>query len=256
LSPRSLRLFDLTGKVALVTGARRGLGRAMAVVLAGAGADVVALGPRRMPETQSAVEASGRRFTAVQADLARNEDWTSVAAAAEACFGRIDILVNNAGIIRRHDALDFPEADWDEVMAVDLRGLFFLSQAVARRMVAADVAGRIVNIASVLSFQGGIRVPAYAAAKHAVVGVTRAMANELGPRGITVNAIAPGYFATDNTERLRADADRSRVILERIPAGRWGEPEDLATAVLFLASPASSYVNGAVIAVDGGWLAR
>ena len=249
-------LFDLTGKVAVVTGARRGLGRAMAIAFAAAGADIVGLGPRAMPETAAAVVATGRRFATVSADLGGPNDHDALAAEAAARFGRIDVLVNNSGIIRRHDLLDYPEADWDAIMAVDLKSVFLLSQAVARCMVTAGNGGRIINIASVLSFQGGVRVPAYTAAKHAVVGLTRAMATELAPMGITVNAIAPGYMATDNTEALRDDPERARVILDRIPAGRWGTPEDLATAALFLAAPASSYVTGTVVAVDGGWLAR
>lgn len=254
--PTPAAYFDLTGKVALVTGARRGLGQAIAVALASAGADIVALGPREMPETAAAVTATGRRFETILADLGDANDYAALATAAADCFGRIDILVNNSGIIRRHDFLDYPEADWDAVMAVDLKSLFFLSQAVARLMTVGGIAGRIVNVASILSFQGGIRVPAYTAAKHGVVGLTRAMANELAPMGITVNAIAPGYIATDNTERLRADPARSQAIIDRIPAGRWGEPADLATAILFLASPGSSYVTGVTIPIDGGWLAR
>lgn len=249
-------LFDLTGKTALVTGARRGLGQAIAVALAGAGADVVALGPREMPETAAAVTGIGRRFATILADLGEVNDWATLAAQAADHFGRIDILVNNSGIIRRHAVLDYPEADWDSVMAINLKSLFFLSQAVARLMAAGGIAGRIINIASVLSFQGGVRVLAYAAAKHGLVGLTRAMANELAPMSITVNAIAPGYMATDNTEALRADPVRSAAILDRIPAGRWGEPADLATAALFLASSASSYVTGTIVTVDGGWLAR
>jgi 2-deoxy-D-gluconate 3-dehydrogenase len=188
--------------------------------------------------------------------LGEANDYPAMVAKAASHFGPIDILVNNSGVIRRQDLLEFSESDWDAVLAVNLKSLFFLSQAVAQQMVAGGVRGRIINIASLLSFQGGIRVPAYTAAKHGVAGVTRAMANELGPKGITVNAIAPGYMATDNTAALRDDPDRSRSILERIPAGRWGEATDLATAVLFLASPASSYVTGTIIPVDGGWLAR
>jgi 2-deoxy-D-gluconate 3-dehydrogenase len=249
-------LFDLGGKVALVTGARRGLGRAIAVALAGAGADIVGLGPNEMAETSGMVRAMGRRFAYVRADLSTQNDFVSLAAEAKAHFGRLDILVNNSGIIRRHDFLDHPETDWDELMAVDVKSVFLLSQSVARLMAAGKIEGRIINIASVLSFQGGVRVTGYAAAKHAVAGLTLAMANDLAPMKITVNAIAPGYMATDNTEALRNDPQRVRSILDRIPAGRLGEAGDLATAALFLASPASSYVTGTVIPVDGGWLAR
>ena len=249
-------LFDLTGKVALVTGARRGLGQAAAVALAEAGADVVGLGANAMPETAAAVAGAGRRFAEVTCDLGEAHDFDVVVADAVRRFGRIDILVNNAGIIRRADLLEYSEADWDAVMQVDLKNLFFLSQAVARHMVDQGIAGRIVNVASLLSFQGGIRVPAYTAAKHGVAGLTRAMANELAPIGITVNAIAPGYMATDNTEALRHDPARARQILDRIPAGRWGVASDVGSTVVFLAAPASAYVTGAVIPVDGGWLAR
>ena len=249
-------LFDLTGKTALVTGARRGLGQVIALALAGAGADILGLGPHEMPETAAAVAMIGRRFDTIIADLGAANDHAALAAKAAGRSGRIDILVNNSGIIGRYDLLDYPEADWDAVMTIDLKSVFLLSQAVARSMAAGGIAGRIINVASVLSFQGGLRVPAYAAAKHGVVGLTRAMANELASMRITVNAIAPGYMVTDNTEALRADPARTRTILERIPAGRWGEPADLATATLFLASPASSYVTGIVVPVDGGWLAR
>jgi 2-dehydro-3-deoxy-D-gluconate 5-dehydrogenase len=249
-------LFDLSGKVALVTGARAGLGRAMAVALAGAGADIAGLGRSAMPETRAGVEALGRRYDEVLCDLSSPPDFDHLVAELASGTGRIDILVNNAGIIRRSDFLSASDTDWDEVLAVNLRSVFQLSQAVARHMVAAACKGRIVNIGSLLSFQGGIRVAAYAASKHAIAGLTQAMSNELAPLGITVNAIAPGYMVTANTEALRADHERSRHILDRIPAGRWGVPEDLATAILFLASPASGYVTGAAISVDGGWLAR
>ncbi|MCE1238145.1 MAG: 2-dehydro-3-deoxy-D-gluconate 5-dehydrogenase KduD [Hyphomicrobiales bacterium] len=249
-------LFDLTGKTALVTGARAGLGRGIAVALAAAGADVVGLGSHPMPETRAAIEALGRRFHEVVADLSAPPDLDALIGEVEAAFAPVDILVNNAGIIRRADVLDFTEADWDAVMDVNLKSLFFLTQAAARRMKARGAAGRIISIASLLSFQGGIRVPSYTASKHGVAGLTKLLANELAPAGITVNAIAPGYMDTDNTTALRADPVRNRQILERIPAGRWGAPDDLATAVLFLAAPASSYVTGVVLPVDGGWLAR
>jgi 2-deoxy-D-gluconate 3-dehydrogenase len=248
--------FGLTGRVALVTGARRGLGRAIAVALAEAGADVVGLGPNPMPETAEAVAATGRSFAEVRLDLADGVEIEAAVAEATDRFGRLDILVNNAGIIRRADLLDFGEADWDAVMDVNVRSLFFLSQAAARHMIAGRMPGRIINVASLLSFQGGIRVPAYTASKHAVAGLTKALANELAPHAITVNAIAPGYMATDNTEPLRNDPERSAQLLARIPLGRFGEPDEIATAVLFLAAPASAYVTGAVISVDGGWMAR
>jgi 2-deoxy-D-gluconate 3-dehydrogenase len=247
-----MNLFDLTGKVALVTGARTGLGRAMAEALADAGADIVGLGSRPMPDTAASIESRGRRFVEVVRDLEDDQDFRAVVAE----IGRIDILVNNAGIIHRAALLDFTREDWDRVMTVNLKSVFFLSQAVAAAMIGAKIAGRIVNIASILSFQGGIRVPAYTASKHGIAGITKLLANELAPHGITVNAIAPGYAATDNTEALRADPVRSRQILDRIPMGRWAEPHEMATAVLFLASPASSYVTGAIVPVDGGWLAR
>jgi 2-deoxy-D-gluconate 3-dehydrogenase len=249
-------LFDLSGKVALVTGARRGIGRGIAAALAGAGADIIGLGPNPMPETAAAVGEAGQRFAEVIRDLGQPFDATATVAEALGHFGRIDILVNNSGIIRRADFVDFTEADWDAVMEVNLKSLFLISQAVARHMISGGIAGRIVNIASILAFQGGIRIASYTAAKHGVAGLTRLMANELAGKGITVNAIAPGYIETDNTEALRADQARYRQIVERIPTGRWGRPEDLATAILFLASPASSYVTGAIIPVDGGWLAR
>ena len=248
--------FGLAGKAALVTGARRGLGRAIAVALAEAGADVVGLGPNPMPETAEAVAATGRGFAEVKVDLGAVPDTDAAMADAFNRFGRIDILVNNAGIIRRADLLDYGEADWDAVMDVNVKSLFFLSQAAARHMIDGRMPGRIINIASLLSFQGGIRVPAYTAAKHAVAGLTRALANELAPHAITVNAIAPGYMVTDNTEPLRNDPVRSAQLIERIPLGRFGDADEIATTVLFLAAPASSYVTGAIVSVDGGWMAR
>ena len=250
-----MTLFDLTGKRALVTGARTGLGQGLALALARAGADIIALGSRPMPDTKASVEALGRRFEEVVYDLTDPSGLDSLVTALTAA-GNIDILVNNAGQIRRADFADFSETDWDDIMNINLKSTFMLSQGVVRHMLEKNIAGRIVNIASLLSFQGGIRVASYTASKHAVAGLTKLMANELAAKGITVNAIAPGYMDTDNTEALRNDPNRARSILERIPAGRWGEPSDLDTAMLFFASPASGYVTGQVLAVDGGWLAR
>ncbi len=247
--------FSLEGKGALVTGANTGIGQAIAVALAEAGADVALAGRSEPAETIALVEATGRTCVNIRADLSSIAPVDRVIEEAQAGLGKVDILVNNAGIIRREDLLEFSEEDWDAVLDTNLKTLFFLSQAAARGM-AARGHGKIVNIASLLTFQGGIRVPSYAAAKSGVGGVTKAMANELAPSGVQVNAIAPGYIATDNTAALREDADRSRSILERIPAGRWGDPRDIAGAAVFLASPASDYVTGHVLAVDGGWLAR
>lgn len=249
-------LFDLTGKTALVTGARTGLGQGMALALARAGADIAALGSTPMPETAALVREAGVRFHELTVDLSGPFDAASAIGDVVAALGGIDILVNNAGIIRRADLLDYSEEDWDSVLDVNLKAAFLLSQAAARHMVSTGRAGRIVNVASMLTFQGGVRVPAYAASKHGIAGLTKAMANELAPRGITVNAIAPGYMATDNTEALRNDPDRNAQISARIPMGRWGTPDDLATAVLFFAAPASGYVTGTVLPVDGGWLVR
>lgn len=250
-----MTLFNLSGKRALVTGARTGLGQGLALALAQAGADIIALGSRPMEDTRAKVEALGVRFEEVVYDLS---DPSGLSAVVETLTqsGNIDILVNNAGQIRRADFTEFPEKDWDDIMNINLKSTFMLSQAVVRHMLEEGIAGRIVNIASLLSFQGGIRVASYTSSKHAVAGLTKLMANELAAKGITVNAIAPGYMDTDNTEALRNDPARNRSILERIPAGRWGQPSDLDTAVLFFTSPASGYVTGQVLAVDGGWLAR
>lgn len=251
-----MTLFDFTGKRALVTGARKGLGQGLALALANAGADIVALGSQEMPETRQKVEALGRKFEEVVYDLANPSGLADVVTSLTEDGRNIDILVNNAGQIRRADFTEFSEQDWDDVMNINLKSIFMLSQAVVRHMVEKNIAGRIVNIASLLSFQGGIRVASYTSSKHAVAGLTRLMANELAAKGITVNAIAPGYMETDNTEALRNDPDRNRSIMERIPAGRWGTPSDLDTALLFFTAPASSYVTGQVLAVDGGWMAR
>ena len=247
--------FDLSGKGALVTGANTGIGQAIAVALAEAGADVAVAGRSEPVETLKLIEVTGRKAVNIKADLSSTEPVQRVTDEALAGLGRVDILVNNAGIIRRNDLLDFNEEDWDAVMDTNLKTLFFLSQAAARHMVERG-SGKIINIASLLTFQGGIRVPSYAAAKSGVGGATKAMANELAAKGVQVNAIAPGYISTNNTAALQADETRNRQILERIPTGRWGRPEDIAGAALFLASPASDYVTGHVLAVDGGWLAR
>jgi 2-deoxy-D-gluconate 3-dehydrogenase len=247
--------FDLSGKTALVTGANTGIGQAIAVALAQAGVDVAVAGRSEPTETLAAIAATGRKAVSISADLGSIEPVGRVVDEALAGLGSLDILVNNAGIIRRADLLEFGEADWDAVIDTNLKTLFFLSQAAARHM-AERGSGKIINIASLLTFQGGVRVPSYAAAKSGVGGVTKAMANELAPKGVQVNAIAPGYIATNNTAALQADETRNRQIMERIPAGRWGRPQDIAGAALFLASPASDYVTGHILAVDGGWLAR
>lgn len=248
--------FSLQGKVALVSGANTGLGQAMAIALAEAGADVAAVGRTDPADTASAVRAAGRRFHWVEASLDTTAPIPAIIDTVERELGGIDILVNNAGTIRRNDALDFSEDDWDAVMGVNLKTVFFLSQAVARRLVARKRPGKIVNIASMLSFQGGIRVASYTASKSGLLGLTRLLANEWAAHGINVNAIAPGYFETNNTNALRADEKRQREIVARIPAGRWGVPADLAGAVVFLSAAASDYVHGTVLPVDGGWLAR
>ena len=242
--------FRIDGKRALVTGANTGIGQAIAVGLAEAGAQVIAAGRRSCAETVAACEAVGGTAEELMLDLA------DIDACVAALPDDLDILVNNAGIIRREDTVDFSEADWDDVMDVNLKAVFMLCQRFAKNALARDAGGRIVNIASLLSFQGGIRVPSYTASKHGVAGLTKIFANEWAAKGINVNAVAPGYIATNNTEALRNDPDRSKAILDRIPAGRWGDPEDIAGAVVFLCTPAAKYVTGAVLNVDGGWLAR
>lgn len=248
--------FQLQGRVALVTGCNTGLGQGMAVALAQAGADIVGVNMSDPAETRTAVEALGRRFLDLRANLSDTSGIEGLVEQALALNGKVDILVNNAGIIRRTDAIDFSEKDWDDVINLNLKTVFFLSQAVARKFIAQGTGGKIINVASMLSFQGGVRVPSYTASKSGVMGVTRALANEWAGHGINVNAIAPGYMATDNTAALQADPVRNAAILERIPAKRWGTPVDLAGPVVFLASAASDYVNGYTVAVDGGWLAR
>ena len=254
-----LESFRLDGKLAIVTGSERGLGQGYAAALAQAGADV--LGVTQADEsaasgTAADVRAAGRRYAHLKADLASLEPIPGIVESALREFGRIDILVNNAGTILRNDAIQFTEREWDEVMNLNLKTVFFLSQAVARVMIEKGRGGKIVNVASMLSFQGGIRVPSYAASKSGVRGITMSMANEWARHNIQVNAVAPGYIETMNTAPIRADEARAKAITERIPAGRWGTPADVAGAVVFLASPASDYVNGYTLAVDGGWLAR
>jgi 2-deoxy-D-gluconate 3-dehydrogenase len=248
-------LFDLTGRVAIVTGANTGIGQGIAVALAQAGADVALVGRSSAEETADLVRRAGRRAALVAADLSTVAPVQDVVEQTLAELGGLDILVNNAGIIRRADAVDFTEEDWDAVIDTNLKSVFFLCQAAGRYMIA-QRRGKIVNIASMLSFQGGIRVPSYTASKSGLAGLTKLLANEWAARGINVNAIAPGYIATNNTAALQADETRNRQILERIPAGRWGDPSDLGGAAVFLASAASDYVNGHILAVDGGWLAR
>ena len=245
-------MFRVDGQTAIVTGASKGLGAAMAVALAEAGADLALVARGSLDATAAAVEALGRRATRIPADLAERSAVDAILSGAP----EATILVNNAGIIRRADFVDYSDEDWDAVIEVNLRSVFAHSRGFAQNLIARKSGGRIINIASMLSYQGGIRVVAYTAAKHGIVGVTRALANELAPHLINVNAIAPGYMATDNTEALRNDPTRNRDILARIPAARWGTPDDLKGAVVFLASPAAAYVHGTTLNVDGGWLGR
>jgi 2-dehydro-3-deoxy-D-gluconate 5-dehydrogenase len=247
--------FDLAGRVAAVTGANTGIGRGIAEALAAAGADVACIGRSDPAETLQSVQKLGRRGHWVRADLGGKPDHPAIVAEVVAKLGGLHILVNNAGIIRRNNAIDFTEADWDAVLDVNLKSVFFLSQAAARQMIPKG-GGKIINIASMLSFQGGIRVPSYTASKSGIAGLTKLLANEWAGSGINVNAIAPGYFATNNTAALQADVKRNAEILGRIPAGRWGDPKDLGGAAVFLASSASNYVQGVILPVDGGWLAR
>jgi len=252
-----LDTFRLDGKVALVTGSSRGLGQAAALALAEAGAEVALLNRSRAQDTAEKIKAMGRRVHLIELDLitATPQELEGAIQSVVDALGRIDILVNNAGIIRRAPLLDHAASDWDDVLAINLNVVFHLSQAAARRYVAQGE-GKIINIASMLSFQGGVLVPGYAASKHAVAGLTKAFANELAAHGVNVNAIAPGYMATDNTAPIRADEARAKSILDRIPAGRWGTAADLQGPFVFLASSASDYLNGAIIPVDGGWLVR
>jgi 2-deoxy-D-gluconate 3-dehydrogenase len=251
-----LEKFKLDNKVAIVTGSARGLGQAMAEGLSEAGADIALVDILDMSRTQKRIEKLGRHCVVIEADLSSKECVDKIVETTVKNLGGIDILVNNAGIIRRAPLVEFSEKDWDDVMNINIRTLFFLSQAVAKVFIRQGRGGKIINTASMLSFQGGILVPSYTASKSAVAGLTRLMANELSKENINVNAIAPGYMATDNTAALRADPVRSKAILERIPAKRWGEPEDLKGIVVFLASEAASYLNGSIVPVDGGWLTR
>lgn len=245
--------FRLDGKVAVVTGSNTGLGQGICRAYAEAGAKVVGVSRRPSTETK---ELIGENFYNIIADLSTADAVTQIVEEAVERFGRVDILVNNAGIIKRQDSIEFSEENWDSVLNVNLKTVFFLTQAVARQFLKQGSGGKIINIASMLSYQGGIRAPSYTASKSAIKGITMTLANEWAKYGINVNAIAPGYMATNNTEQLRNDPDRSTDILSRIPAGRWGTPADLEGAAVFLASQASDYVNGFTLAVDGGWLAR
>ena len=250
------KIFDLSGKIAIVTGCATGLGQGMALGLAEAGADIVGVYHVKTPEIQKLIEKIGRKFIGIKADLSSIEPVNEIVETAVKRFGHVDILVNNAGIIRRDDALKFSEKDWDDVMNINIKTLFFLSQSVTNQFIKQGNGGKIVNIASMLSFQGGIRIPSYTASKSGVKGLTMLLANEWAKYNINVNAIAPGYMVTANTVALRNDEQRNAEIVNRIPAGRWGLPSDLAGPVVFLASTASDYVNGYTLAVDGGWLAR
>ena len=249
-------LFSLEGRRAMVTGANTGIGQGIAGALSAAGAEVLAVGRSSMAETEAAIRDSGGKVFALKADLARTASVGPMLDAAWEAHGPIDILVNNAGIIRRAAAVDFSEQDWDDVLDVNLKSVFLLSQAFARRVFAAERTGKIVNVASLMSFQGGIRIASYTAAKSGLAGLTRILANEWAAKDINVNAIAPGYIVTNNTEALRNDPERSTDILKRIPAGRWGSPQDIGGTAVYLASDAANYVHGAILPVDGGWLAR
>ena len=251
-----LNNFSLDGKVAIITGSSTGLGQGMCVAMAEASAVVVGVDYVDSPETKETIEKAGGKFTSVVANLMSIEPIDGIIKTAVDTYGKVDILVNNAGIIRREDAINFNENDWDDVLNLNLKTVFFFGQAVAKQFIAQNSGGKIINIASMLSFQGGIRVPSYTASKSGVMGITRAMANEWAKHNININAIAPGYMATNNTQMLREDAARNAAILDRIPAARWGLPADLMGPAIFLASAASDYVNGYTVAVDGGWLAR
>lgn len=251
-----LEQFSLKGKVAIITGSSTGLGQGMCIAMAEAGASIVGVDYVESPETKATIEKAGGKFHGMVANLMSIEPLQGIIDEAVKVYGKVDILVNNAGIIRREDIINFSEKDWDDVMNINIKTVFFFSQAAARQFIKQGTGGKIINIASMLSFQGGIRVVSYTASKSGVAGITRAMANEWAKHNININAIAPGYMATNNTAQLRADAERSEDILKRIPAGRWGLPADLMGPAIFLASDASNYMNGYTVAVDGGWLAR
>lgn len=248
--------FSLEGKVALVTGANTGLGQGIAVALAEAGADIAIAGFVPPAETLEIIKKLGRKTVDINANLMTIEPVQRIVDETVKGLGKLDILVNNAGLIRRADSVDFSEKDWDDVMNVNIKAAFFMAQAAGKQFIKQGTGGKIINIASMLSFQGGIRVPSYTASKSGIAGITRLLANEWASKNINVNAIAPGYMATDNTQQLRQDPEREKAILDRIPAGRWGLPSDLAGTAVFLSAKASDYVNGAIIPVDGGWLAR
>jgi 2-deoxy-D-gluconate 3-dehydrogenase len=247
--------FDLTGKTAIITGASGGIGQAIAVALAQAGARVAGVARSSQDETARAVHAAGGDYLAIKADLSTTEPVERILDETVRWADRADILINNAGIIRRADPLDFSEKDWDDVMNVDLKSVFFLAQVFAKRALAREGGAKIVNVASVLAYTGGIRVPSYTAAKHGIAGITKLLANEWAAKGINVNAIAPGYVRTEATQALQDDPERSARLLSRIPAGRWGEPSDIGGAAVFLSSRASDYCHGTILVVDGGWLA-
>ena len=252
----NLSNFSLEGKVAIVTGSAQGLGQGMALALANAGADIVGVDYIDGDDTAAKVEILGQKYLHCKANLMVIDGLQDIVDQAVSAFGHVDILVNNAGTIRREDAINFSEKDWDDVMNLNIKTVFFFAQTVAKQFLKQGSGGKIINIASMLSFQGGIRVPSYTASKSGVMGITRLMANEWAKDNININAIAPGYMATANTKDLRADPERNKAILDRIPANRWGLPEDLGGPIVFLASEASSYINGYTVAIDGGWLAR
>ena len=251
-----MNLFDLSGKTAIVTGSNTGLGQAICVGLSEAGCNIVGVSRRSSEETKKLVEKNNRKFYEINADLSNIDSVTEIINESIKFYGKVGILGNNAGMILRNDSIDVTEEDWDKVLNVNLKSVFFLSTEFAKNCIANNHCGKIINIASMLSYQGGFRVASYCASKSAIMGITKSLCNEWAIKGINVNAIAPGYFETNNTKDIKNDQNRNEAILERIPAGRWGKPNDLIGAVIFLSSEASNYVNGFTLAVDGGWLAR